>query len=163
VVIATVFLTIIGMTAGSVLGERHRRTVRTSTDTPTSSSAAPATGSAAVPSGPLCPDVTRSTASKLGYSGDLRQVFRAVTDNDTVVWICADPDGELYYQGKTGGVDAKLVQGENGLFLAGVIKQGEDEYEVIAPNDHNRIQVNRKQLIIHRTDGRNQVQNVVGD
>ena len=161
-VIATVFLTIIGMTAGFVLGERHRKLVRaaaeTSQQTPeVTDSSAPA------PDGKLCPAETRSTAATLGLPDDLREVFHVVTDHDNVVWICADSDNQLYYQGKTGGVDAPLIEGKNGLFLSKVIKNGADDYEVIAPNDHNRIEVNRKQLIIHRTDGRApQVQNVLG-
>jgi hypothetical protein len=161
VVIATVFFTIIGMTAGFLLGERHRRMTRAAAETQQTPEA---TDSAApVPTGKPCPDEALATATRLGLSADLREVFHVVTDHDNVVWICADPDNRLYYQGKTGGVDAPLVEGDNGLFLSGVIKQGADEYEVIAPNDHNRIEVNRKQLIIHRTDGRNQVQNVIGD
>lgn len=161
VVIATVFLTIIGMTAGFVLGERHRRLTRVSAETKPTPQATES--SAPARSGKLCPDETLATATKHGFSGDLRQVFHIVTDHGNVVWICADPDNQLYYQGKTGGVDAPLVEGENALFLSDVIKHSDDDYEVIAPNDHNRIEVNAEQLIIHRTDGRaKQVQNVVG-
>jgi hypothetical protein len=163
VVIATVFLTIIGMTAGFLLGERHRQTVRASAETSPTPATYDPTESAVVPSGPMCPETTRSTAAKLGFSSDLRQVFRIVTDHDNVVWICADPDDNLYYQGMNGGVDAEMIEGKNALFLAQVIKQGEDEYQVIAPNDHNRFEINRKQLIVHHTDGRNEVQKVVAD
>ncbi|MGX6602195.1 hypothetical protein ACWKSP_08690 [Micromonosporaceae bacterium Da 78-11] len=145
------------MTAGFLLGERHRRSVSVANETPQTSDSP----TAEAQTGPFCPDETRATAAKLRVSSDLRQVFRIVTDNQNVVWICVDPQGKLYYQGKTGGVDVPLIQGKNGLFLSDVIEQGPDEYEVIAPNDHNRIEVNRKQLIIHRADGRNQVQNVV--
>jgi hypothetical protein len=158
VVIATVFLTIIAMTAGFLLGERHRRQVAAANETPQQASPTADPG----PVGPLCPAETRATAARLGHPSDLRQVFRVVTNRGNVVWICADPSGALYYQGKTGGVDAKLVEGKNALFLARVIKQDIDAYEVIAPNDHNRIEVNAQQLIIHRTDGNTQVQNVVG-
>jgi len=161
VVIATVFLTIIGMTAGFVLGERHRRLVQAAAET-TQPSTEAGGSSAPAPSGKPCPDETLATATSHGYSGDLRQVFHVVTDNGNVVWICADPDNQLFYQGKTGGVDAPLIEGKNGLFLPKVIRQGDDEYEVIAPNDYNRIKVNREQLIVLRTDGRKQVQNVVG-
>ena len=161
-VIATVFLTIIGMTAGFVLGERHRRLDRVAAESGQTPEVTES--SAPVRTGKLCPDETVATATKHGYPGDLRQVFHIVTDHDNVVWICADPDNQLYYQGKTGGVDAPIVEGKNALFLSGVIKHSEDDYEVIAPNDHNRIEITGKQLIIHRTDGRaTQVQNVVGD
>jgi hypothetical protein len=163
VVIATVFLTIIGMTAGFVLGERHRRTVNASTETPQTSATYAPTESTSAPSGPLCPEATRATAVKLGFSSDLRQVFRIVTDHDNVVWICADPDGNLYYQGKNGGVRTKMVEGKNALFLSQVIKQGEDEYQVIAPADRTRFEINRKQLIIYHANGRKEVQDVVED
>jgi hypothetical protein len=163
VVIATIFLTIIGMTGGFVLGERHRRSVRTVAETPQTTGSDTPTEAASAPSGPLCPEVTRATAAKLGFSDDLRQVFRIVTDHDNVVWICADPYDNLYYQGVTGGVDAELVEGENALFLSQVIRQGENEYQVIAPNDHNRFEINSRQLIVHHTDGRNEVQKVVAD
>jgi hypothetical protein len=162
VVIATVFLTIIGMAGGFVLGERHRQTVRASVESSqTAQTPEVIVSSASAPTGRLCPDETLATAAKRGFSNDLREVFRIVTDNGTVVWICADPDNHLYYQGKTGGVDAPMVEGENALFLSDVIQRGDDEYEVIAPNDHNRFEINREQLIVHRTDGRNQVQSVV--
>jgi len=161
VVIATVFLTIIGMAAGFVLGERHRRTVRAAEETQQTPGSSASSAPAPAPSGPLCPAVTRKTAAGRGFSNDLRQVFRIETDHGNVVWICTDPDGNLFYQGKSGGVDAELVEGENGLFLSEVVKRGEDQYQVIAPNDHNRFEINSKQLIVHHNDGRDEVQRVV--
>ena len=44
-----------------------------------------------------------------------------------------------------------------------MIRHGDDEYEVIAQNDHNRFEINSKQLVVHHIDGRKEVQKVVGD
>ena len=115
-VIATVFLTIIGMTAGFVLGERHRRTVRTSAETTPATTSYGPTEAASTPSGRLCPEVTRATAAGQGFNSNLRQVFRIVTEHDNVVWICQDPSGNLFYQGVTGGLDAEIDEGRNALF-----------------------------------------------
>jgi hypothetical protein len=162
VVIATVFLTIIGMTAGFVLGERDRRDAdapgaagETPTTTQTQQTTTPV-------SGPLCPSETQQTAARLGLPGELRQVLRIVTDNGTTVWICEDPVGHLYYQGKTGGTKSRLVEGKNGLFLVDVTRQGPDEYQAIA-DDGNRILVSRVQLRVLLARGGEQVHEVVSD
>jgi hypothetical protein len=131
VVIATVFLTIMAMTGGFVLGERQRDAQRAnggdqvSGDQQTQSPPSPAF----TPPGPFCPRETRDTAEKLRLSGELWQVLKIYTDNGSTYWICTDARGTLYYQGKTGGIDAKLVEGKNGLFLQGVRKVGTDTYE----------------------------------
>jgi hypothetical protein len=131
VVIATVFLTIMAMTGGFVLGERQRDAQRAnggdqvSGDQQTQS---PPT-TAFTPPGPFCPRETRDTAAKLRLSGELWQVLKIYTDNGSTYWICTDARGTLYYQGKTGGIDAKLVEGKNGLFLQGVRRVGTDTYE----------------------------------
>jgi len=149
VVIATVFLTIIGMTAGFVLGERRRSEASTEqpqVQTPTTTSGAVPT---ATDGGKLCPELTLRTAKRLGYSANLRQVMMIQTVNGTTVWICQDDTGGYFYQGKTGGVDAPLVEGGNGLFLADV-RHSEDreEYVGIAANG-NRFTVNREQLAVY--------------
>jgi hypothetical protein len=153
VVIATVFLTIIGMTAGFMLGERHRRKAATNpvadrTTTQPGPTLPPATD------GKLCPEQTRRTAERLGFSSNLRQVMKIETANATTVWICQDDTGAYYYQGKTGGAEQPLVEGTNGLFLDKV-RHGEDreEYTAVADNG-NRFVVNRKQLEIHFAAGK---------
>ena len=157
VVIATVFLTIIGMTVGFMLGEQHRRRARIEgagqirTPAP-----APWTEPAAGPtaSGRLCPDETLQTAASLQLPAELHQVLKIVTANGTTVWICEDPAGALYYQGKTGGVDAPLVQKKNGLFLSRVRRLPDrDEYEATAANGNSFV-VSRERLEVHFTDGR---------
>ena len=81
-------------------------------------------------------------------------MLKIVTANGTTVWICEDPAGSLYYQGKTGGVDAPLVEKKNGLFLSQVRRiADQDEFEATAPNG-NRFVVSREQLEVHFTDGR---------
>ncbi|GAA2630814.1 hypothetical protein Adu01nite_42590 [Paractinoplanes durhamensis] len=158
-VIATVFLTIIGMTSGFVLGERHRDRLRAAQVTTTTGGFNPdpeETGSPE-PSGPSCPDETIQMATKLNLPSDLYQIFKIVTKNGTTVWICQDGAGSLYYQSKTGGVDEPLVQGENGLFLSQVIREGDREYLATAANG-NRFVVNEKQLEVHfAASGKTQV------
>ncbi len=157
--IATVFLTVLAIIGGLLLSQRHRRLVHVSAPVPSAVQTTPPV----LLSGPLCPSETRKTAGELGFPRDLRQIFRIVTDKGNVVWICADSNQNLYYQGKTGGEHAPLVQGVNGLFLNQVIMGGPADFQVIAPNDYNRIEVTATQLIIHRTGEHDQVQTVVSN
>ena len=159
-VIATVFLTIIGMTGGFVLGERRQDQERASaeqqqpqTASPSSTKANP-TGPTASPGGKLCPEQTQQTAQRLGFGSTLRQVLRIQTVNGTVVWICQDDTGAYYYQGKTGGADKPLDEGTNGLFLSKVVR-GEDreEYVAVAANG-TRFVVNREQLEVYHVGGK---------
>jgi hypothetical protein len=174
VVIATVFLTIIGMTAGFVLGERHQDrlqagdsgttetqvTVPASTEEPNTGEANTGEPNTAKP-GRSCPQESIETAGELGLRTDLRQVTRIVTDNGTTVWICQDGAGALYYQSKTGGVDADLVQKENGLFLSRVEQRGDGDYRATASNGTEFL-VSREQLEVRFADGRpSQVNEVV--
>ncbi len=153
-VIATVFLTIIGMTAGFMLGEWHRdqaQAVETTPPTDTSTGTSNPSPSL-LPSDGSCPEETSRTANSLGFPSDLRQVLKIVTKNDTTVWICQDPQGSLYYQGKTGGVDEPWTT-KNQLFLSSVVRRSTDEYEAVAA-DGNQFVVSRARLEVHFTDGR---------
>ena len=69
------------------------------------------------------------------------------------MWICQDGAGSLYFQSKT-KPDEPLIQGTNALFLANVHRVDDDEYEATAPNDGNRFEVNRQQLVVHFTSGK---------
>lgn len=168
VVIATVFLTIIGMTSGFVLGERRQDQERASlqqpqqtkaTTTPPITRPAPTT---AVTSGPFCPPETRELAAKLGWPGkELRQVFKVQTNNGTTVWICGDRSGRLYYQSKTGGLESELKQNENGLFLTDVQVLGENDYQAIA-SDGTEFLVDDKRLEVRHKDGNVERNEVVG-
>lgn len=157
VVIATVFLTIIGMSGGFVLGERHRNQV-----------AGLGTGSTPEVDQPSsadepksCPREAIEFAAKEKLPTDLTQVFKIVTVNGTTVWICQDGSGSLYYQSKTGGVnDNPLVQGQNGLFLTSVVRNGDHEYEATAANG-NTFLVNTRHLEVHFASGKTpQINNV---
>jgi hypothetical protein len=163
VVIATVFLTIIGMAGGFVLGERHRQTNRVAQQTSSQQQApAPATtesSAAPVPSGPACPPEAVQTAQQLGLASQLFQVMKIETNRGTTVWICQDTQGSLYYQGKTGGLSAPLVQRKNGLFLNKVTRTGTDEYEALADNG-NLIEVSRETLQVRFTNGTAQTDTV---
>jgi hypothetical protein len=158
VVIATVFLTIIGMTAGFVLGERDRNQASDPGDTQETSSA-PIVPSTPAVDGPLCPDETIKTAADSGLPTDLRQVLKIVTDTGTTVWICQDGAGSFYYQGKTGG-DSPLVQHDNGLFLTDVTRESDDEYQAIDQKG-NRFVVSRTQFELHFVTGKEQINKVI--
>jgi hypothetical protein len=150
VVIATVFLTIIGMTAGYVLGERHRRDNQQSQGAQGPSQVAqPTEEPAAAPtiSGTACPQAAQDAAAALG-AGGLSQVLMIKTTNHSTVWICRDPNGGLYYQSHTrvNGVDAPLAQNVNGLFLPGVTADG-DRY-VVYDQKRDKFTVTRKVLEI---------------
>jgi hypothetical protein len=130
VVIATVFLTIMAMVGGFLLGERQRDEQRADGGGASPASQTESPAPAFTPPGDFCPQETLDTARKVGLDGDLWQVLKIYTDNDSTYWICTDSKGALFYQSKTGGIDAKLVEGDNGLFLPGVRKVGTDTYEV---------------------------------
>jgi hypothetical protein len=157
VVIATVFLTIIGLTAGFVLGERHNQQTETEGDpTPTLSAAAipePYPSESPVFPKKSCPPETLAKAKEIGLPADLRQVMRIQTYSGTTVWICTDSAGGLYYQSKTGGLKAKLVQDENGLLLSGVVKVGPRHYEALS-SDGNRFVVTEDRLRLIFADGK---------
>lgn len=155
-VIATVFLTIIGMTVGFVLGERHRddqanpgETTGVLTDGPTKASV----------SGPLCPAEIRQTAVLNGYSDSLRQVLKIVTENGTTVWICADPAGSLYYEGKTGG-DSPIIEHTNALFLANVFREAPDHYKVY-DQKKDLFDVTRETLTVQFASGKVETSKVI--
>jgi hypothetical protein len=156
VVIATVFLTIIGMTAGYVLGERHRRS-DSSGRSPTTGSDVSTTASA-VPTiavgGPPCPEAAQQAALAAGGGQDLRQILKITTDNKTTVWICEDQQRNLYYQSHTltKGQDLPLRQNSNGLFLPRVTRKG-DGFEVVDQSG-NRFEVGRERLQIYFATGK---------
>ncbi|MFI7599022.1 hypothetical protein [Actinoplanes sp. NPDC049681] len=141
VVIATVFLSIIGMSAGFALGTRHEDARATSspnaTDTPVQDTSIE------------CPPEMHQTALRLGITGRLIQVLRVRADaTGTTVWICQDPDGKLYYQANRGGEEAKWVEGETALFLSDVTEDG-NTYTAKAA-DGNTFVVNRSELRVTR-------------
>lgn len=147
-VIATVFLVIIGASAGYALGTDHRRDERAA------ESAAPA--DVPDPGGPVateCPREIQQTAGERGFATPLEQVLRVrADDTGTTVWICADADGGLFYQSNKGGYAARWVEGETALFLPGA-EQRDGLFVVTAP-DGNVFTVDRTELRIQFADGR---------
>jgi hypothetical protein len=145
VVIATVFLSIIAMSAGLALGSHHKRqqqqqrppAAATDTYLPTQ----PAVTSIA------CPPEMHATARKLGFYVTLTQVLkvRAATTG-TTVWICRDEASRLYYQANRGGYEKKWIEGKTALFLADVVQDG-DDYRATA-TDGNTFTVNKVRLEI---------------
>ena len=150
-VIATVFLTIIGMTGGYVLGERHRRDNQSQQSTQGPSQPAANAGQpTAQPTinGTPCPDAAQQAATQRGV-GNLSQVLMIKTSNHSTIWICKDPEGNLYYQSHTrvNGQDVPLVQNLSGLFLPNVTST--DAGYVVYDQKRNKFTVSRKQLQIN--------------
>jgi hypothetical protein len=168
VVIATVFLTIISMTGGFVLGERRQDQQRAGAEQQQQQSATsppftktnPTLPGAAT--GKLCPEQTLRTAERLGFSPTLRQVLKIETISGATAWICQDDSGGYFYQGKTGGPGQPLKEGANGLFLSKVVRsEDREEYVAVATNG-NRFVVNRERLEVHfAKDNRTEVSEVV--
>jgi hypothetical protein len=151
VVIATVFLTIIGMTAGYVLGERHRRDTQSQQSQQGAGQSGSTTEQTATPvpsaSGAPCPDAAQEAAAALGV-GELGQVLMIKTKSKATVWICQDVAGHLYYQSHTlvKGQDLPLKQNFNGLFLPNVTST--DTGYVVVDQKGNRFVVTRERLQI---------------
>jgi hypothetical protein len=157
VVIATVFLSIIAMSAGLVLGDRHKQ----------AQNAAPPAGqgqytvppASPTPRGDPCPKQSQAMGEQQGAVGALRIDLKLKTRSSTV-WICADEAGNLYYHGKKGGSDTPWVEGKTALFMTGVQRDG-DGYTVTA-SDGNTFSINAKRLyIVHKQDGKVEVQPAV--
>jgi hypothetical protein len=151
VVIATVLLSIIGMSAGLVLSSRHT----------TGSDAAPPVAPADTTSpsaAPACRSETQEMGRQTGATGTLRieLVLRTVS---STVWICSDEAGRLYYHANRGGADARWVENKTALFLTGVRRDG-DGYAVTAP-DGTRFSINARRLYIVHKDGRPETQRAV--
>lgn len=156
------------MTAGYVLGERHRRDTPSQQTQPTQGAGPVGQPTTASPSpsisGTPCPQPAQDAAALLG-AGALSQILMIKTTNGSTVWICKDPLGELYYQSHTrvNGQDAPLAQNVNGLFLPGV--NSTDDGYVVMDQKRDKFTVTRKSLQISFVDGRHEqysVTSVVG-
>jgi hypothetical protein len=155
VVIATVFLGIIGMSAGLVLASRHQDPVRAGpTSAPVTS---PTTAATSAPAGRPCRQETQDAAQLVGGAGTLTQVLLLRT-RTSVVYICRDEAGSLYYHANNGG--DRWVENETALFLPNVVRRG-DGYEVTAA-DGATFSVTRKRLLIVHADGREEEQPAAG-
>jgi hypothetical protein len=157
VVIAAVFLAIIGMSAGLVLGARAKdeaKRAATEEQTVTSPSNPPA--------GPPCRPETVAQAQLVNATGSLHIVL-LIRTSTSVVWICSDEAGRLYYHANRGGEAAVWVEGKTALFLTDVTADG-DVYTAVAEDGQGRrttFKVSPDRLLIVHKDGSEEEQAAV--
>ena len=153
VVLATVFLSIIGMSAGLVLGARHRQAAQNlAGPPPTTAAVSPS------PTAPLCRPETQAMGRQFGADGPLRVVLKLVT-RTSAVWICEDDAGRLYYHANRGGEDAPWIERKTALFMPDVQRDG-DAFMVTA-TDGTTFSISAERLRIGHTDGTVETQKAV--
>jgi len=172
VVIATILLIVIGVSAGLTLGARHKRLAAvdqpqhtgaastTPAGSPTTGSAttgSPTTGSA-TPAGSLCTTHTQDVGPLHGTQGELTVMLKLVTEKSTV-WICRDATGALFYHANRGGEFGPWVEGSTALFLTGVKKV--DGVYVVTANDGVAIRISPQKLEVIHKDGSIETQKAV--
>ena len=162
VVIATVLLSVIGMSAGLVLGSQREADRETGqqqqAQNPTVDYGTTAPAEPTTPAGPPCRSETQEMASQFGASGTLRVALQLRTKT-SAVWICVDEDGRYYYHANRGGADGPWVERKTALFLADVRRDG-DEYLATA-SDGATFSVTAKRLFIVHSDGKPETQEAV--
>jgi len=157
VVIATVLLTIIGMSAGIALASWHQGSEdRNNGQQATYPTYEP---SPETPSGPPCREETQQAAVSRGAQGTLR-IQLLLRTKTSAVWICEDEAGQFFYHGNRGGENAKWIENQTALFLAGVQRDGDGRY-VVTATDGTRFTVTAQRLVILHKDGREEVQEAV--
>jgi hypothetical protein len=154
VVIATTFLSIIGISAGILLAnERDRREAQApvNTDNPSIVTTRPAPGPSSAPAldGESCRWETLNAAAQAGYPGPLRLVLRLRTKRSDV-YICRSASDQFFYHANNGR--DRWVEGETALFLTDV-EQRPDDYLATAGNG-TTFSVNADRLEIEYADGR---------
>jgi hypothetical protein len=154
-VVAVIFLAVLGAGAGFSLGTLSRDghvsatgpgTDTTTTPPPGGQGQTPSTPASSAPTG----DGGRSgtgtgggtrclqhTEQQAGVS-PLYQVLYLHTDKSEV-WICKSTDGTLYYQGHKGQPGEPLNEGSTALFLKTIQREGSDGYVAtnVDPNNGN--------------------------
>ncbi len=160
VVIATVLLSVLGMSAGLILGSQ-RDADRGSGQQQQGPipSADPGTTEPTEPAGPACRSETQDMASQFGAVGTLRVALEMRTKS-SAVWICVDEDGRYYYHANRGGSDGPWVERETALFLPDVRRDG-DEYLATA-SDGTTFSVTTERLFIVHKNGKPETQEAVG-
>ena len=155
-VIATVLLTIIAMSAGVALAAWHKQRDRqTQAQNPNPSVTVPTSESA-----PECRPETQQAAQRFNPTGTLRirLLLRTAT---SAVWICADEAGHLFYHANRGGENAAWIENKTALIMDNVQPDGVDGYTVTA-TDGTQFTINSRQLIIVHKDGEVETQKAVG-
>lgn len=179
VLIATVFLAIIGGSAGWVIGTRTNDAERQAAQQvsgprgPDGGAPAAGTGDTAGQPGSgveqpddgavepedrphpdRCPASTVRLAKSAGATGTLSRVLYVSTGHSEA-WICVDSDHRLFYQGHRGSPGDNLIEGTNALFLTDVV---EESGSYVARNDAGdrttRYRVNRDELVIENAGGK---------
>jgi hypothetical protein len=152
VVIATVLLTIIAMSAGVALAAWHKQQNQDiQAQNPNQSVTVPTT-----PSAPECRPETQQAAQRFNPQGTLRiqLLLRTAT---SAVWICADDAGQLFYHANKGGENATWIENKTALILNNVQSDGAGGYNVTAA-DGTTFSINSKRLRIVHKDGRVEIQ-----
>jgi len=158
VVIATVFLTIIGMSAGIALASWHNARVQANQSQGGGTTSGGSTsGGSTVPDARPCRPETQQIAPGYGARGTLTIQLLLRTTSGTAIWICKDEAGRLFYHANRGGETAKWIEGETALFLPGVQPDEEGGYEVTA-GDGTTFSVNSSRLYIVHKNGRTETQ-----
>jgi len=126
VLLAMLFLAIIGGTVGYLAGEQHNKVHKdssagsSSASTGASKSAQSSTGGSGSSAGAeRCPAHTESLAGV-----QLTVVIHLHTTVGTDVWICKSADGTLFYQGRKAKSGTDFNEGVNALFLRDVSYEG---------------------------------------
>ncbi|WP_412742664.1 hypothetical protein [Krasilnikovia sp. MM14-A1004] len=151
VAIATVFLIIIGVSAGLALASWRGKGT---TDKHGLNAPIPDV----IQTQPACRPETQNMGTKFNASGTLR-IALLVRTKTSAIWICKDDRGALFYHANRGGESAPWIEGQTALFLTGVRQDG-DEYDVTAA-DGTVFQLSREQLRIIHKDGRVEIQDAV--
>lgn len=101
-----------------------------------------------------CPRHMIELARGSGASGDLSVVFYLYTGTSEV-WICADSHDRLFYQGhRIGSAGEALVEGSNALFLTDVVRDGERYVATNTSGGHStRYCVSRNELVVENASG----------
>lgn len=179
VLIAAVFLAIIGGSAGWVIGARANAADREAADggqqqfdndrtDPIGGDAAPTgdTGggdreAGADPYGHPSPDRCPAVTVKLAGGGALSRVLYIHT-GASEVWICEDAHHNLFYQGHRGSPGEALNEGVNALFLTDVEKR-DDWYLAVnsSGGTTTRYRISPDELVIEHSDGTEERQKVV--
>jgi hypothetical protein len=172
VVIAAVFLAIIGASVGFVLGARDKPEltggaspdVQVSQEPSTPPDGSPPVAEPPAPQPPpdeeepptadRCPGHTWKLAHDAGASGDLALKLYVRT-NGSEVWICADSNGRLFYQGHRGQPGERLREGDNALFLTDVTAEGDWYVATNSSGDKlTTYRVSPDELVIEGKDGK---------
>lgn len=152
-VIATVFMTIIGMSTGIALASWHNARAQANQ----AQGGGTTSGGSTVPDARPCRPETQQIAPGYGAQGTLTIQLLLRTTSGTAIWICKDEAGRLFYHANRGGETAKWIEGETALFLPGVQPDEEGGYEVTA-GDGTIFSVNSYRLVIVHKNGKRETQ-----